>query len=140
MSLREGAETMSLDGRSAGVPLRGLDEQRRRTVDYMTIFPNLLLSLHPDYAMSHRLTPIGPNRTRVECSWSFAPESLERPGFDPSYAVDFWDITNLEDWGACEAVQRGISSRHAIPGVLSPAEISVYQFVTIVARSYLGLA
>jgi Rieske 2Fe-2S family protein len=138
MSLRDGADTMSLDGRSSVAPLRGLDEGRQRIVEYLTIFPNVLLSLHPDYAMTHRLMPFGPDRTRVECSWSFAPEELERASFDPSYAVDFWDVTNREDWGACESVQRGLASEHAIPGVLSPAEISVYQFVTIVARGYLG--
>jgi len=131
---------MSLDGRSGGTPLRGLDERHRRIVDYFTIFPNLLLSLHPDYVMSHRLTPLGPDRTSVECSWAFAPEDLERTAFDPAYAVDFWDVTNREDWGACESVQRGLSSEHAIAGVLSPAEMSVYQFVTIVARRYLGLS
>ena len=31
-------------------------------------------------------------------------------GFDPSYASDFWDITNGQDWRACEGVQRGVSS------------------------------
>jgi len=138
MSLKDGVETMSSDGKSLGTPLRGLDERRRRIVDYIAIFPNLLLSLHPDYVMGHRLTPLSPNRTRIECSWSFAPEDLERPGFDASYAIDFWDMTNREDWAACESVQRGLTSPRAIPGVLSPAEISLYEFVTIVARRYLG--
>ncbi|MGH9293843.1 MAG: SRPBCC family protein, partial [Acidimicrobiales bacterium] len=60
-------------------------------------------------------------------------------GFDPSFAVDFWDVTNKEDWHACEGVQRGLASEHAIPGVLSAAEDGVYQFVTMVARGYAGL-
>jgi len=34
-------------------------------------------------------------------------------GFDPSDAVDFWDLTNRQDWAACEAVQRGLSSPRA---------------------------
>ena len=80
------------------------------------LFPNVLLSLHPDYVMTHVLTPLGPDRTRVRCSWSFSPEDLERPGFDPSYAVDFWDITNRQDWSACESVQRGLASEHWVPG------------------------
>jgi phenylpropionate dioxygenase-like ring-hydroxylating dioxygenase large terminal subunit len=138
MDLREGAQTMSLDGRSGGVPLRGLDATGLRTVIYVNIFPNVLLSLHPDYVMTHRLTPLAATRTRIECTWAFAPESVDRPGFDPGYAVDFWDITNQQDWRACESVQRGLASEHARPGPLSAEEDAVYQFVTMVARGYLG--
>ena len=105
---------------------------------YVNIFPNVLLSLHPDYVMTHRLTPIAVNRTMIECTWAFAPEALEKPGFDPGYAVEFWDITNQQDWGACESVQRGLTSEHARPGPLSPDEDAVYQFVTMVGRGYLG--
>jgi Rieske 2Fe-2S family protein len=52
--------------------------------------------------------------------------------------VDFWDLTNRQDWAACESVQRGLTSPHARPGPLNPAEDGVYQFVTRVARAYLG--
>ncbi|HEY2442665.1 MAG TPA: aromatic ring-hydroxylating dioxygenase subunit alpha [Streptosporangiaceae bacterium] len=138
MDLRDGMATMSLDGRSHGVPLRGLDAAGLRTVIYVHIFPNVLVSLHPDYVMVHRLVPVAADRTRIECSWSFAPESLRKPGFDPAYAIEFWDITNRQDWHACEAVQRGLSSPHAVPGPLSPDEDAVYQFVTMIARGYLG--
>jgi glycine betaine catabolism A len=138
MDLREGMTTMSLDGESLGVPLRGLDATGLRTVIYLNIFPNVLLSLHPDYVMTHRLTPLAANRTIIECTWAFAPEALDKPGFDPGYAVEFWDITNQQDWGACESVQRGLSSPHAIAGPLSPDEDAVYQYVTMVARGYSG--
>jgi glycine betaine catabolism A len=138
MDLRDGMDTMSLDGTSLGIPLRGLDAAGLRTVIYVNIFPNVLLSLHPDYVMTHRLTPLAVDRTMIECSWAFAPEALEQPGFDPGYAVEVWDITNQQDWRACESVQRGLSSEHAQPGPLSPDEDAVYQFVTMVARGYLG--
>ncbi len=138
MDLRDGMETMSLDGTSLGVPLRGLDATGLRTVIYVNVFPNVLLSLHPDYVMTHLLTPLAADRTLIECTWTFAPEAVDRPGFDPGYAVEFWDITNRQDWGACESVQRGLSSRHALAGPLSPDEDAVYQFVTQVARGYTG--
>ena len=51
--------------------------------------------------------------------------------------MDFWDLTNRQDWSACESVQRGLSSPHAVPGPLL-AEDAVYQYVTMVARGYLG--
>jgi len=138
MDLRPGMTTMSLDGASEGVPLRGLDEKGLRTVLYVNVFPNVLISPHPDYVMVHRLVPVAVDRTRIECSWAFAPEATARPDFDPSYAIDFWDLTNRQDWAACESVQRGLASPHAKPGPLNPAEDAVYQFVTMVARGYLG--
>jgi glycine betaine catabolism A len=138
MALRDGMDTMSLDGTSQSMPLRGLDTFGLRTVIYVNVFPNVLLSLHPDYVMTHLLTPLAADRTLIECTWAFAPEALERPDFDPGYAVEFWDITNRQDWGACESVQRGLSSDHAVPGPLSPDEDAVYQFVVQVARGYTG--
>jgi Rieske 2Fe-2S family protein len=128
MELREHAATMSLDGESAGVPLPGVDP---RTVRYLGLFPNLLLSLHPDYVMTHRLEPLAPDRTQVECAWLFPAEVS-----DPSYAVEFWDLTNRQDWSACESVQRGVSSPHYRPGPLAPSEDAVYDWLTMVARAY----
>jgi Rieske 2Fe-2S family protein len=101
------------------------------------MFTNLLLSLHPDYVLSHRLEPIAPDRTRIECNLLWPPEVVGAEGFDPSYALDFWDITNRQDWHACESVQRGVSSRGYRPGPIARPEDAVYQFVTMVASAYL---
>lgn len=139
MELREGADTMSLDGRSDGVPIPGLPDQLSRRVDYIQIFPNLLVSLHPDYVMSHRMVPLSADRTWVECAWAFPPEALATEGFSPRYAAEFWDVTNKQDWAACESVQRGLQTGYARPGVLSPDEETAYQFVRMVARGYQGL-
>ncbi len=134
MELRPHAETMSLTGRSDTAPLRRLDPAARRRVLYFGLFPNLLLSLHPDYVMTHRIVPRGPDCTEIECEWLFAPEAV---GVDPSYARDFWDIVNEQDWRACESVQRGMSSRGYRPGPLSSREDAVYRFIRMVASSYL---
>jgi glycine betaine catabolism A len=138
MELRGNAETMSLDGRSRGVVMARLDEHESRTVMYVALLPNLLMSLHPDYVMSHLLWPLSPNRTRIQCSWAFPPQAVEQDRFDPAYAVDFWDLTNKQDWAACESVQRGIRTPRFEPGPLAPSEDGVYQFVTHMARAYLG--
>jgi glycine betaine catabolism A len=138
MDLKDHAATMSLDGHSDGVPIPGLDGERLRTVAYLGLFPNLLLSLHPDYLMIHLVEPLGPDLSHVVCTWYFPPEAAERPGFDPSYAVEFWDRTNRQDWAACESVQRGMASPHFRPGPLAPAEDAVYHVVTMIARAYLG--
>jgi Rieske 2Fe-2S family protein len=138
MDLDPNYPTMALEPGVGGEPLPGLDEHRRRIVDYIGLFPNVLLSLHPDYVMTHVLTPLGPAETRVVCEWHFSPEAVLKEGFDPSYAVQFWDVTNRQDWRACESVQRGLTSPHAIPGPLSAEEDGVYQFVTMVVAAYEG--
>jgi hypothetical protein len=48
---------MSVDGQRRRAYLPGLDERQRRQVSYYSIYPNLLLSLHPDYMMVHTLWP-----------------------------------------------------------------------------------
>jgi Rieske 2Fe-2S family protein len=137
MELREGAETMSLDGRSAGTPMARLSEEAQHTVMYVAVLPNLLVSLHPDYVMTHLLTPLTPDLTHIQCSWAFPQATVARDGFDPSYAVDFWDLTNRQDWSACESVQRGMKAPSFVPGPLAPEEDGVYQFVSRMARRYL---
>jgi glycine betaine catabolism A len=139
MDLKEHAATMSLDGRSGGVPIDGLDGERLRTVAYLHLFPNLLLSLHPDYLMTHLVAPLGPAACHISCSWYFPQRAAERPGFDPAYAVEFWDRTNRQDWAACESVQRGMASPHFQPGPLAPVEDAVYHLVGMIARAYLGV-
>jgi len=137
MDLMPHAVTMSLDGHSDGQPLRGLSGQQLRQVDYYGMVPNLFLSLHPDYVMYHRVEPLAVDRIGIECVWLFPPEVLESSRFSAKYAFDFWDLTNLQDWRALEAVQRGVSSRGYIPGPLAQKEDAVHQFVTRIARAYL---
>ena len=138
MVLKDHAMTMSLTGESQGVNFRNLAPGQDRDVLYLGLWPNLLVSPHPDYVMTHRMVPLGPGRTFIECDWLFAPESIGKAGFDPAYAVDFWDITNAEDWTACENVQRGTANRGHRPGPLSPWESTIYQFLNMVGQAYQG--
>ena len=137
MDLRDDAETMSLDGKSRGIPLPGLSGRQLREIGYFGVWPNLLISPHPDYILTHRIEPLSPGVSFVECEWLFPPELVERSDFDPAYAVEFWDITNREDWHACESLQRAVTSRGRRPGPLSAWEAGVYLFTTMLARTYL---
>ena len=137
MQLKEFAATMSFTGASGGVPMRGLDARRRREVYYVGLFPNLLISLHPDYVMTHRLEPLGPGETRVECHWLFPPEVRSLAEFSPNYAAEFWDVTNREDWVACESVSRGLRSAGFRQGPFAWSEDEVHAFMAMVALGYL---
>ena len=122
MDLRQGVATMSMDGTCPRAFLPELTEAERRGIYYYAIFPNMLLSLHPDYMMVHTLWPLAPDRTVNICEWHFHPTELARPGFDASDVIDFWDLTNRQDWHVCELSQAGISSRAYMPGPYSNRE------------------
>jgi Rieske 2Fe-2S family protein len=131
MDLKGDAVTMSMDGTSPGRPIDGAPQH---TVLYVQIFPNLLISGHPDYVMTHRVLPLAPDRTWIECSWFFPDADI-----DPTYAMEFWDLTNSQDWKACELVQRGLTSPHFSPGPFAPNEDAVHQWVQMIGRGYLGI-
>ncbi len=91
-------------------------------VFYYSIFPNMLLSLHPEYVMVHRLWPQSPERTLIVCDWIFHPDAFSRKDFRPEDAIEFWDMTNKQDWHVCELSQKGIASRAYQPGPYSARE------------------
>jgi glycine betaine catabolism A len=134
MDLRPGVETLSRDGRCRRACLPGLSADDRRRVYYYAIFPNMLLSLHPDYMLVHTLWPVAPDRTINICEWHFHPDEVAREGFDPSDAVEFWDMTNRQDWHVCELSQAGIGSRAYTPGPYSNREDLLYAFDQLIVR------
>ncbi len=128
MDLRPGVATMSLDGRARRANLPGLDGDACRHVYYYAVLPNLLLSVHPDYLMTHVLRPVAVDRTEVICEWHFHPDEMARPGFDPADAVEFWDLTNRQDWHVSELTQLGLKSRAYTPGPYSDREELLHAF------------
>jgi len=128
MDLRPGVATLSMDGTCPRAFLPGLSQDDVRRVYYYAIFPNMLLSLHPDYMLVHTLWPIGPDRTVNICEWHFHPDALDTPGFSASDAIEFWDMTNRQDWHVCELSQAGITSRAYTPGPYSNREDLLYAF------------
>jgi Rieske 2Fe-2S family protein len=89
---------------------------------YYAIYPNLFLSLHPDYVMVHRLWPKSVDRTDVVTEWLFHPREMAKADFCGDDVVAFWDATNREDWGITEQSQKGIGSRGYVPGPYSKNE------------------
>jgi Rieske 2Fe-2S family protein len=137
MELIDAADTMSTDGASHGRPaLDGIGDENLRRVYYVVLWPNLLLSLHPDYVMTHQVWPIDAERSRVVCDWLFDPRTMARAGFDPSDAIDFWDLTNRQDWAVCERQQEGTRSRAYVPGRYSLMEDMVHAFDLMAADRY----
>lgn len=128
MLMREGVETMSMSGRRSVAPIPGLTADDHRYVYYYVVYPNLLLSPHPDYVLTHTAWPLAPDRTRVVCEWLFTAEAAASPGFDPRDMVEFWDVTNRQDWRLCERTQAAAASRGFLPGPYQPTEDCVHTF------------
>ena len=134
MRFRDDVETMSVDGKRRRDYLPGLNESQRQEVAYYSIYPNLLLSLHPDYVMTHTLWPRAHDRSEIICEWHFHPTELARPDSPIDDAVEFWDVTNREDWWISEQSQAGIQSRVYEPGPYSEREELLWSFDEIVRR------
>jgi Rieske 2Fe-2S family protein len=115
-------KSLTMSGNACALPVGDFGNEDFRFVFYYSIFPNMLLSLHPDYAMVHQLRPLSPERTLILCDWFFHPEAFDRKDFKPEDAVEFWDMTNKQDWHVCELSQQGIASRAYEPGPYSSRE------------------
>ncbi len=130
-------ETLSMTGAADGrEPMPGMTEDDHNRVYYSAVWPNLLFSLHPDYLMLHWVTPLEPDRTLVRCEWFFDPREMAKSDFNPSEAIEFWDLTNRQDWHVCELQQQGTKSRAYTAGRYSSMESSVHGFDLMVADRY----
>jgi Rieske 2Fe-2S family protein len=115
-------KSLTMSGHTCALPVGDFGDEDFHFVFYYSIFPNMLLSLHPDYVMVHQLEPQSPERTLILCDWFFHADAFNREDFKPDDAIDFWDMVNRQDWHVCELSQQGISSRAYEPGPYSVRE------------------
>lgn len=118
--------------------LPGLGPREQGLVNYFAIYPNLLLTLHPDYMMTITIWPQAPGRTKLVAEWHFHRDEIARPGFVCDDAVEFWDRTNREDWAISEQSYQGISSRGYQPGPYSAREQQLWEFDQFVVGKITG--
>jgi Rieske 2Fe-2S family protein len=135
MELNPEYGSLTVSGRACALPLGQVGGPDLERIYYYAIFPNLLLSLHPDYVMCHTLWPRGPAATFIQCEWLFSPEAMEGPAFSPDDAFNFWDMTNRQDWHVCELSQRGVGSRVYQPSPYSQQESLLAAFDRQVLRA-----
>ena len=120
--------SMTIGGARCAPAFAALSPEERGRVYYYTVFPSGFISFHPDYVMLHRALPVSREHTRVICEWFFHPAAIATPGFDPMPAVEFWDITNRQDWDLCENAHRGVVSNAWEPGPYSELESQLAAF------------
>jgi Rieske 2Fe-2S family protein len=119
---REGAWTFTTTGTTTRSVLPGLTEAERTRHKGDVVYPNLMISASADHVAAFTLLPRATDRTDVVCSLLFDPAEVATEAFDPSDAVELWDLVNKQDWAVCESVQRGMSSRSYRHGWFAPME------------------
>jgi Rieske 2Fe-2S family protein len=130
---RAGATTFTFSGTTERAPFPDLDDEERSRHKGELVYPNLMLSLSPDHVAAFTLWPRGPGRTLIDCDFLFHPAEMAKPSFDPSDAVEFWDLVNRQDWRICESVQSGMSSRVFGSGYYAPMEdasLDIRRYIT----------
>ena len=134
MGFKDGIETLSRDGKRRRDVLPGLSGRDRESVNYFAIYPNLLLTLHPDYMMTITIWPQDCARTKLIAEWHFHRDEMKKTDFVFDDAVEFWDRTNREDWAISEQSYRGIGSRGYQPGPYSEREKQLWEFDQFILR------
>jgi Rieske 2Fe-2S family protein len=122
MGFKDGMETMTMDGQRHRDYLPDLDAHQRAQVCYYVVYPNFMLSLHPDYMVTYTLWPRAVDHTQIVCEFHFHLRELAKEDFYCEDAIEFWDLTNRQDWKIVEASQAGIRSRGYQPGPYSYRE------------------
>ena len=123
MELTPPNQSATMSGALAGALVNpSLPEADRHRAFYYTLMPNMFLSLHPDYVNYYLVHPLSPGHTRIESEWLFHPDTIRDGAKNIRDAIEFWDVTNRQDWDIVERSQQGIASRRYEPGPYSSRE------------------
>jgi choline monooxygenase len=127
-----------IEGRSLP-PFPNLAERHQETVaEYVTVFPNLMLGVHPDYFLVFSVNPLGVAQTRERMTFHFIGDAAMTPENEAlrHLPIDLWHDTNEEDIEMIERLQVGRYSPRFDGGCFSPElEQAVYRFQQMVAQA-----
>ncbi len=135
---RAGAWTFTESGTTDRAPFAEIDEDERARHKGELIYPNFMLSLAAEHVAAFAVLPSGPSKTTIVCEFLFHPSEMAKPTFDPSDAVDFWDLVNKQDWAICEGVQAGMKSHAFRFGYYAPMEdasLDIRRYIALRLRS-----
>ncbi len=133
VALADHIEAFTLTGKASRPPLPGLLPEDTCRYYGLLLMPNVFINLLSDHAAIDTFQPLAPDLTRVTTDWLFDPETMSRPDFDPSDAVELLDLVNRQDWEVCELAQQGVTSRaYRHGGNYAPDEHHLRGFVDYV--------
>ena len=108
---------------------------RRAPSGTSALFPNLLISAHPDYVMTHRLRRRSRRRGRSSSARGSSPRAVSIPRTRSTSGTSPTARTGRRASRSSAA----LASPHFRPGPLAPNETAIYDWVTMLARRYSGL-
>ena len=73
----EQIEGFTVDGSPGLERIPGISADQDRRYYAITIRPQVFINLVPDHVILHRMYPIAPDRTVVECDWLYLPDVVE---------------------------------------------------------------
>jgi choline monooxygenase len=102
---------------------------------YWWLFPNFMINIYQGVMDTNWVLPLGPDRCRVIFDFYFADvESAEARRYNAD-SIAVAHQVQLEDWGVCEEVQRGLKSRSYDTGRFSvKREAGGYFFHQLLAK------
>jgi Rieske 2Fe-2S family protein len=129
--------SMTMDGEAAAPPVCNVSGPDLQRVHYYSIFPNVLLSPHPDFVLYHRIRSLAVDRILTDCYFLLHPDVIGKPDLMNRFqsAIEFWDLTNRQDWQVCEQMQQGLKSRRFTRGRYSTQEDMLYALDREVLRA-----
>jgi Rieske 2Fe-2S family protein len=127
--LVEGYVSESMDGRQIA-PLMGDYADSDVGTLRMRTMPNFWNHSSCDHAVTTRLLPAGPRRTRARVLWLVDRDAVEGRDYTLDALLPFWQLTSEQDWVICANQQRGVESSAYRPGPYSVyKEYNVDRFV-----------
>ncbi|NER82353.1 MAG: aromatic ring-hydroxylating dioxygenase subunit alpha [Leptolyngbya sp. SIO1D8] len=111
---------------------------KQTVAEYITVFPNLMLGVHPDYFIVFIVDPLRPDQTTERMVFYFVGDDAMAPENTAlrHLPIDLWQVTNDEDIEMIERMQTGRRSPQFKGGCFSPAlEQTVYRFQQQVAKA-----
>lgn len=128
------------DDWTAMPPAEGLGPSDAASGRFISVFPNVLLSLLPNHAFVMRLEPVAPGLTIETCTWLLPPNTASNPPEGFAATRQFWLDVNAEDIDIVQRGQRGIDSGRFTVGRLSPRfEEPLHRFHNMLADRMVGI-
>jgi len=115
---------------------QGAGERLHGEALYAWVYPNLMINRYGSMMDINVVTPMGPERCRVDFDWYMEPDQ------DPALIHDRLTASEQvqdEDIAICESLQVGLGSQHYRPGPYAPrVEAAKYLFHRLVAADLEG--
>ena len=128
MTMTKERGSMTMDGEAAAPPVCDVSGADLQRVHYYSVYPNLLLSPHPDFVLYHLIRSVNVGEITNDCFFLLHPDvmndAVKMERFQS--AIEFWDMTNRQDWAVCEQMQLGTRSIRFKRGRYAPQEDILY--------------